>query len=183
MTSPPPADLPGNRLDVDLTGIINPVLAENFIAGAGYSGSWTFGGGIQPVTFETIETLTPTSTLTVTTTDGATVVAPGAQVTYTITVSNTGPRTATGATLHGYAAGGFANSDVHQLGVGRSDGEHRQRRRQPQRNADSAGGRLRHLSCDRHDRPSRYGHVGQHRHRNGAAHRARFDRQYPLGNR
>ena len=70
MTSPPPADLPGNRLDVDLTGVINPVLAENFIAGAGYSGSWTFGGGIQPVTFETIETLTPTSTLTVTKTDG-----------------------------------------------------------------------------------------------------------------
>src|SRR2546425_139246 len=64
MTSPPPADLPGNRLDMDLTGVINPVLAENFIAGAGYSGSWTFGGGIQPVTFETIETLTPTSTLT-----------------------------------------------------------------------------------------------------------------------
>jgi fibronectin-binding autotransporter adhesin len=98
-SSPPPADLPGDRLDVDLTGVTNPVLTANFIVGAGYAGSWTFGGGIQPVTFNTIETLTPTSTITVTKTDGVTVIAPGAHETYTITVSNTGPSTATGVTL------------------------------------------------------------------------------------
>lgn len=97
--APPPAALPGDSLGVVLVGVPNPVLTANFVAGAGYSGSWTFGGGFQPVNFNTIETLTPTADLAVAISDGVTNAVPGTTVVYTLTVGNSGPSTATGATL------------------------------------------------------------------------------------
>ncbi|HJZ57754.1 MAG TPA: FG-GAP-like repeat-containing protein, partial [Gemmataceae bacterium] len=52
-----------------------------------------------PVTFNTVETLAPTSTLTVTITDAQTSAVPGTPVVYTVVVSNAGPSAASGVTL------------------------------------------------------------------------------------
>src|SRR5262249_25613199 len=57
---PTPPTLPGDRLNVDLTGTTNPALNKTFSPATGYSGNWSFGNR-KSVNFTGIETLSPDS--------------------------------------------------------------------------------------------------------------------------
>jgi uncharacterized repeat protein (TIGR01451 family) len=88
---------PGDILVVELSGTTSPTLTDTFSPTTGYAGSWTFGN-FSAINFDTIETLEPTSDLTV-----MQAIAPspteGQPVTYTITVTNHGPDGATNVIL------------------------------------------------------------------------------------
>jgi uncharacterized repeat protein (TIGR01451 family) len=79
---------PGDLLAVDTTGTANPFLTITGTGPTGLSGTYTFAA--QPtITFDTIETLTPSAVdVSVTKDDGVTTATPGGTVTYTITVTN-----------------------------------------------------------------------------------------------
>jgi uncharacterized repeat protein (TIGR01451 family) len=98
VTGGPPATIPGDTLAIALGGVTNPHLSAAPDPNGGLIGSWTFGNA-QPITFNTIELITPTSTLTLSLTDNQTSAVPGTNVTYTLVVGNTGPTAANGATL------------------------------------------------------------------------------------
>jgi hypothetical protein len=57
---PTPPTLPGDQLNVDLTGTSNPTLNKMFNPASGYSGNWSFGNR-KNVNFTGIETLNPDS--------------------------------------------------------------------------------------------------------------------------
>jgi uncharacterized repeat protein (TIGR01451 family) len=84
-----PTTTPGDTLNVDITGAINPELTATHTAN-GFAGSYTFDNR-QPVNFSEIETLSPApSDLSVSKLDSPDPVLAGANLTYTITVRNTG---------------------------------------------------------------------------------------------
>jgi uncharacterized repeat protein (TIGR01451 family) len=85
-----PAAVPGDILNVDSAGTTNGVLTADSTP-TGFQGSYTFGNR-QPVNFHQVETITPLSTdLSITKTDNPDPVNAGANLTYTLTVSNAGP--------------------------------------------------------------------------------------------
>ena len=95
--NPIPGGPTGDRLDVNIGSTPSPILTAIFDPLTGYSGAWSFGGGFQPINFDTVETLTPTSSLSVSVSDGSSSAIPGTNVTYTVVVSNNGPSLAIGA--------------------------------------------------------------------------------------
>lgn len=93
----PPAS-PGDVLDFNLTGVVNPVLTATLTA-TGYQGSLT-SANRQPVNFEAIEQLVDAPVdLAVTKTDGATTAVAGTPLTYTIAVTNPAPIPVAGASV------------------------------------------------------------------------------------
>jgi uncharacterized repeat protein (TIGR01451 family) len=88
-----PATLPGDTLSVNFTGTTNPTLTPS---GTG-SGTWSFGNR-QPVNFTGIETETIVD-LVVTNSDAPDPVFAGANITYTITLTNNSSSAATNVTL------------------------------------------------------------------------------------
>jgi uncharacterized repeat protein (TIGR01451 family) len=101
---PNPPELPGDTLQVDLTGTTNARLTRTF-GPEGFAGSWTFGNR-QPITFTGMETLIPnpgdeglTTHVAVSLKVSAPTVAEGDALTYTLTVRNTSPIDARGVTL------------------------------------------------------------------------------------
>jgi uncharacterized repeat protein (TIGR01451 family) len=92
----PPAH-PGDALNVNLTGAINPNVNEMFNLATGYSGQWTFSN-LQPISFSQIETPLPGDDLSVTKTAPSTVAA-GTYLTYSITVKDSGPVPASNVVL------------------------------------------------------------------------------------
>ena len=95
---PAPPTTPGDVLDFDLTGVVNPVLTVT-LTPDGYEGSVT-AANRQPVNFQAIETLVDAPVnLGITKTNGVTAVIAGTAVTFTITVSNPAPIPVAGATV------------------------------------------------------------------------------------
>lgn len=93
---PPPPATPGDRIDFDLTGVVAPVLVATPTP-TGYTGSLT-SANRAPVTFEEIESFVDAPVdLQITKSDGAVSAIAGETVTYTITVTNTAPVVVPGA--------------------------------------------------------------------------------------
>jgi uncharacterized repeat protein (TIGR01451 family) len=91
--NPTPPALPGDTLNLDLTGVDQPVLTMQTYDATGYSGAWTFANR-QPVRFTTLETLKPTAALSIAKVADVESVVTGEIVTYTITLNNGGPNAA-----------------------------------------------------------------------------------------
>ncbi len=95
---PKPPASPGDTLNVNLSGTTNPQLhTTQPVPADGYAGSWTFSNR-QSIFFDQIETLGPSANLSVSQTASASPTE-GGNVTFTITVTNNGPNTATNVIL------------------------------------------------------------------------------------
>ena len=88
----------GDVLSVSTAGTTNPTLTVSSSA-SGYAGSYNFGNA-QAVTFRWMESISPLPDLTVSKTDAPDPVAPGSNITYTITVTNNGAVAAAAVNLN-----------------------------------------------------------------------------------
>jgi uncharacterized repeat protein (TIGR01451 family) len=95
---PTPPESPGDTLDFELAGVINPVLTAT-LGPNGYSGSLT-SANRQPVNFQDIETIVDAPVdIAVEKTDNATTAVAGTTVDYRVTVINNSPSIVTGVTV------------------------------------------------------------------------------------
>src|SRR5262249_42569892 len=87
----PPTTPPGDALNVNVAGTADPTLTITGNNGGSLSGMYTFGDR-QPVNFTSIESLSPTTAdLGVTKADSPDPVLAGSDITYSITVTSSGP--------------------------------------------------------------------------------------------
>jgi hypothetical protein len=125
-SNPTPPASPGDTLNVNLTGVPTPTLFAA-LSSSGYSGSWSFGGGLKSISFTGIETLNPasqfsynpaTKALTITGTNflfqqATTADAAGTHTTYTFTMDGVSEaytdQQVTSVTVNGTGAGAVAN--------------------------------------------------------------------------
>ncbi len=94
---PIPPTSPGDTLDFDLTGVLNPVLTATLTAD-GYQGSLT-ASNRQPVNFSEIETILDAPVDLGIAKSGSTTAVAGGPISYTIVVTNPGPIPVVNATV------------------------------------------------------------------------------------
>lgn len=118
--NPLPPTRPGDSLTVTTTGTGNPFLTVNS-GGNGFSGNFTFADR-QPVNFQEIESLGNTVNLTITKDDSPDPVTAGANVTYTIVVSNNGPLGVAGAVVADMFPAAVSNVTFTSVATGGATG-------------------------------------------------------------
>src|SRR6185437_4381935 len=87
----------GSAITYSITGMINPSISGNLVDTATIT--YSNNGTLTPSSSSNTVTLVPQSDLSVTDTDNAPNSTPGAILTYTVVVTNTGPSDATGASI------------------------------------------------------------------------------------